>query len=725
MVTVPQSLVAASRLMRQVVYEPRTGAVHLEEVPAPQLGAGGVIVRNAFSLISPGTERTKLNFGEKSLLAKARSRPDLVRQVLQTVRREGVGAAYKKVFSRLEMPEALGYCSAGVIEAVAEDVTDFSVGDRVACAGGSANHAEIIFVPTNLCVRVPVEVQLTEAAFATIGAIALQGVRQAELGFGESACVVGLGIVGILAAQLLRASGCCVFAVDLDPGRVALAKSVGLQDVLLAWELDVAREITSLTDGRGVDAVIVAAQSSSNDPIMLASEMARDKGRVVVIGAVPMDLPRQVFYEKELDLRLSRSYGPGRYDELYERYGFDYPYAYVRWTERRNIAAFLEAIAQKQVLIGPLISRRMELERAPEAYNLVKSDPSVLSVLFEYPHRIESHAPRTVPNSPNVRTGVHISVIGGGNFAQAYRLPYLKRYADSLTTVVTRQGHHAVHLKSKWGFGQADTDPRQALFDPRATAVLIATRHDSHAALVGEAFEAGKYVFVEKPLAMNEIELRELWTKYEQCEGHLMVGYNRRFAPAAVAARRHLAGDGPLLMHYRVNNTVLSSTHWLSDPAQGGGRIIGELCHFVDLFCFLAAAVPTVVTAEGLPDRPEQFAVTIRLSDGSIGTITHSVNGDLHLGKERVEAYSGARVAVIDDFESLYLCSGRKNTTRKTSGKGHEQCVAAYCQWIANHSAEDPVSGDELFLGALATLLVPKAIASGSKMEVSLQQLRL
>jgi polar amino acid transport system substrate-binding protein len=724
MATIPEYSVLSSCAMRQVLYEPRTGAVRVENVPAPQLSPGGVIVRNAFSLISPGTERTKLNFGEKSLLAKARSRPDLVRQVLHTIRQEGVGPAYRKVFSRLEMPEALGYCSAGVIDAVAEGVTEFCVGDRVACAGISANHAEIVFVPTNLCVSVPNEVPLSEATFATIGAIALQGVRQADLDFGESACVIGLGVVGILVCQLLRASGCRVVAVDLDPRRVALAKSVGIHEAFLSQELDAGSEIVSLTKNRGVDAVLISAQSSSNEPILLASEVARDKGRIVVIGAIPMDLPRQSFYEKELDLRLSRSSGPGRYDELYERYGFDYPYSYVRWTERRNIEAFLHAVAQKQVLIGPLISHTMRLEQAPEAYNLVKSEPGVLSVLFEYCQ--EARDLRLSPPAlPKTNSGVHVSMVGAGNFAQAYRLPYLRKYARSLTTIVTRQGHHAAHLKTKWMFARAGTDPREALFDQTATGVVIATRHDSHAALVSEAFEAGKYVFVEKPLAMDETELRGLWGKREEFEGRLMVGYNRRFAPAAIAAKRHLAGSGPLLMHYRVNNTVLSSNHWLSDPAQGGGRIIGELCHFVDFFCFLASAVPTTVTAEALPDRAEQFAVTIRFSDGSIGTITHAVNGDLNLGKERIEAYSNSRVAVIDDFDRVYLSSGSKRSTQKTKGKGHEQCVAAYCRWIANGSVESPVNVAELFLGALATLLVPKAIASRSTMKVSFHQLQL
>jgi len=720
MATIAEVGANPSRLMRQVLYEPRTGSVRLDQVPVPQIEPGTVLVRNSFSVISPGTERNKVSFGEKNLLAKARSRPDLVRQVLQTMRREGIAATYTKVFSRLDMPEALGYCSAGVIDDVDEHTSEFKVGDLVACGGASASHAELILVPTNLCVRVPAAVSLEHAAFATLGAIALQGVRQAELRFGESVCIVGLGLVGILAAQLSRASGCCVFAVDLDFQRVALAKSLGFQHTFLSGDSDVAREISRLNDGRGVDSVIVAAHSSSNDPVVLAADLARDKGKVVVIGAVPMNLPRQPFYEKELDLRLSRSYGPGRYDELYERYGIDYPYAYVRWTERRNLAAFLDAIARDQVQVGPLISRRMEVGRAAEAYELVKNDSSVLSVVFEYSHRVETKTSLEPKLRPPTARGAHISVVGAGNFAQAYRLPYLKRYANSLTTIVTKQGHRAAHLKRKWGFREADTDPKQALFNPMATAVLIATRHDTHASLSAQALEAGKYVFVEKPLALCESELRELWAKHQRFNGRLMVGYNRRFAPAAVAAKEFL-GKGPLLMNYRINNTVLPASHWLADPSQGGGRILGELCHFVDLFCFFASATPAALTAEAVPGGHELFSVTVSFSDGSVGTITHSVNGDLKLGKERIEIYSSSRTAVIDDFNSVYLCSGRKSFFRKLKGKGHEQCVSAFCRWISEASSEVPINPDELFLGTLATLVVPRAIASGSKITISLR----
>lgn len=708
--------------MQQVLHDPRSGLVHIEQVPVPQLAAGGLLVRNAYSLISPGTERTKLNFGEKSLLQKARSRPDLVRQVIQAASREGVLAAYKKASSRLDVPEALGYSSAGIVEAVAKDVNEFSVGDRVACGGSSANHAEVIFVPANLCVKVPDDVELSDAAFTVIGAIALQGVRQAAMGFAESACVIGLGVVGIIAAQLLRASGCRVFAVDLDQRRAALARSVGIVDAFATGELDAAREITSATDGRGVDAVLVAAQSSSNQPIILASEIARDKGRIVVIGAVPMDLPRQIFYEKELDLRLSRSYGPGRYDEMYENYGLDYPYAYVRWTERRNMAAFVDGLARRQVVVGPLMSRALPLEQATQAYSFIKNDSSILSVVFEYEQRAPARFPAPVMASATVAAGAQIAVIGAGNFAQAYRLPYLKKHAQSLTTIVTRHGHHAIHLQKKWGFALADTDPARALHDAGTSAVLIATRHDNHAQLAGQAMEAGKAVFVEKPLAMDAVELAELWKRHQRFGGRLMVGYNRRFAPAAVAAKRHLGNTEPLLMHYRVNNTVLPASHWTADPAQGGGRVLGELCHFIDFFCYLANSVPVSVAAQALSGQNENLAVTVSLADGSIGTITHAVNGDLKLGKERLEAYSASRVAVIEDFNRLHLGSGSKSSTQKLAGKGHEECVGAFCRWLADDSKQLPIRADQLFLGALATVLIPEAVACGNRIDVSFER---
>jgi predicted dehydrogenase/threonine dehydrogenase-like Zn-dependent dehydrogenase len=719
MATIQEVTARLPRVMRQVLYEPRTGEVRLDEVPAPLLEPGGVLVRNAFSVVSPGTERNKLSFGEKSLLAKARTRPDLVRQVFQAARREGIAATYAKVFSRLNMPETLGYCSAGVVEEVSEGVSEFQVGDRVACAGASAGHSEINFVPMNLCVQVPQNLSLEQAAFGTLGAIALQGVRQAELRFGESVCVIGLGIVGILVAQLVKASGCRVYAIDIDPGRVDIAKSVGIESAFASNEVDVLRELTSLTEGRGMDAVIVAAHSSSSEPVKLAADLARDKGRIVVVGAVPMDLPRQPFYEKELDLRLSRSYGPGRYDEVYEKYGVDYPYAYVRWTERRNIRAFLEAVGQGQVSVSPLISHRMPLGDAQQAYELIKNDRSVVSVLFEYTQESPHNLPRQSPIISKRNGGSHISVIGAGNFAQAYRVPYLKRYADSLVTIVTRQGHHATHLRQKWSFAAASTNPEDAFHDPQTTGVLIATRHDSHANLASQAFEAGKPVFLEKPIAMTEEDLRLLWHKYQQFNGRLMVGFNRRFAQASQAAKKFL-GAGPFLMHYRINNTVLPLSHWTADPQQGGGRVIGELCHFVDLFCFFASAVPVTVSAEALPGTDEQLSATIRLSDGSIGTITHSVNGDINVGKERLEVYGSSRVAIINNFEEVYLGSGRKSSTRRTRGKGHEECVATFCKWLSKSSEPPPIDPAELFLGALATLMIPKAISVGARASISL-----
>jgi polar amino acid transport system substrate-binding protein len=349
---------------------------------------------------------------------------------------------------------------------------------------------------------------------------------------------------------------------------------------------------------------------------------------------------------------------------------------------------------------------------------LIKNDSSVLSVAFEYQQANSTSSPEQVPAPRKAVKGAHIAVIGAGNFAQAYRLPYLKQQAKSLTTIVTRQGHHAAHLQKKWGFINADTDPARALCDDDAAGVLIATRHDNHAELAGLAMEAGKAVFVEKPLAMDADELSELWKRYQRFGGRLMVGYNRRFAPAAIAARRHLETSEPLLMQYRVNNTVLPASHWTADAVQGGGRVLGELCHFVDFFCFLADSVPVSVNAQALAGKNENLVVTVRLADGSIGTITHAVNGDLKLGKERIEAYSATRVAVIEDFNSLHLGGGSKSSTQKLAGKGHEECVVAFCRFLAGDS-KLPISVDQLFLGALATVLIPEAVASGNKMDVS------
>ena len=715
----PQGTVGRVGWIRQVLLDPRSGEVGVEMTPPPVLEPGGMLVRTCNSLVSVGTERSKVQFGAKSLLQKARNRPDLVRQVLSTARREGLASTFRKVTDRLETPEGLGYSSAGIVEQVADDVTELHVGDRVACAGTYANHAERVFVPINLCCRVPDEVTLEQAAFTTVGAIALQGVRQADARIGESVCVIGLGLVGLLVAQILKASGCMVYGVDLDRSKLGMAERLGVAKAWDARHADVAREVMAATAGRGVDCVLLTAQTSSNEPVVLAGEIARDKGRVVVLGAFPIDLPRSSFYEKELELRLSRSYGPGRYDEVYERHGIDYPYGYVRWTEKRNMAAFLEMVSAGQVDVNRLITHRRPLAEAADAYRLLKEGKeTVIAIVFQYPEEKSVSEPPTCQNlRPQSDAEAHIGLIGAGNFAQTHRLPYLKRHATSLQVVVTRRGHHASFLEKKWGFADSACDPQAAIDSPAVSAVVIATRHGSHAELICRGLDAGKSVFVEKPLALSLDDLRAVYQSYRKSRGKLVVGYNRRFSEAAARAREHLADAGPMMIQYRINNSVLPSSHWVNDPIDGGGRVLGECCHFVDLLCYLSGAVPTYVFMVNKPGASEEMSASIQLSDGSVGSIVHVAQGSTLLGKERIEIFAGAKFALIEDFTRVTLGSGDKASSLKTSGKGHEECVTAFCDYVAG-KCPPPIPDGQLFLAALATLKLPAAASAAEPVRV-------
>ncbi len=577
-------------------------------------------------------------------------------------------------------------------------------------------------MPVNLCVRVPDPLPLDEAAFATVGAIALQGVRQAGAQVGEIVCVIGLGLMGLLAAQILKACGCRVIAVDLSSHRLAVAEQLGADRALLPEQLDVAREVLAFTGGKGVDVVLLAAQSSSNEPVRLAGEIARDRGRIVVLGAFPMDLPRQPFYEKELELRLSRSYGPGRYDELYERHGIDYPYGYVRWTEKRNMEAFLDLLVSGQVRVGPLITHRKPLREAPEAYRLLRSPTEPLvAVLFQYEGAAATVTapPRPVRQEPARNDRVHAGLIGAGNFAQAYRLPFLRRYAASLEGLATRHGHHAAYLQKKYGFAFASTDPLEVISSPAVSTVFVATRHDTHASLAQACLLRHKHLLLEKPLALNEADLRAVYAAFRRSEAKFLVAYNRRFAPAALRAREHLAGAKSMLIQYRVNNAWLPPGHWLNDPIQGGGRLLGECCHFLDFLCFLADAAPVSVTAQAREGCAEDVVITVQLADGSVGSIFHAVQGDPGVGKERIEVYAGAHLVIIEDFSSIRQASGGKARSMHTSGKGHAECVRSFCQYVEGKIATPPIPPDQQFLGALATLRLPTAIATGRRIPIS------
>jgi polar amino acid transport system substrate-binding protein len=683
-----------------------------------------VLVRTSYSVISIGTERMQIEFGRKSLLGKARSRPDQVRQVLDAVKREGVMSAYQKVRSRLKSLSSLGYSASGVVEAVGEGVTDLRVGERVACAGARyANHAERIWVPANLVVPVPDGVPLESAAFTTLGAIALQGVRQADVRLGERVVVIGLGLLGQLTIQLLRASGVEPIGVDVDPARVALAERLGAVGVLRRD--DVVGRVQVATAGIGADAVIITAATSSEDPIRLAGELARDRGRVVVVGAVPINVPRSPYYEKEVEVRLSRSYGPGRYDPEYEEKGHDYPIGYVRWTERRNMGEFLRLLGTGGVDLAPLITHRFGFEEVVEAYGTLRGGEGAgaLGVVLRYPEeavaeprRIEVGASGSMGARRTGRVGV--GLIGAGNFASGVLVPALKKLGVELAGVATASGLSARNVAEQFGFRYLAASADEVLADPEVEAVVIATRHDEHARLAAEALRAGKAVFVEKPLALDEGSLDEV-LRVAATGGPLLVGFNRRFAPATEFVRSKLARvAGARVVHIRANAGFIPADSWVHDPAIGGGRLIGEGCHFIDLALYLVGspAVEAVATGLGGEDPAaalgDNVQVTLRCADGSLATILYTAKGDMRSGKERVEVFAGGSTAIIDDFRAAeFWSAGRRERWKGVQDKGHAAELKAFVEGV--RGGVSPISLAELENSSRATLRAAASLVSG------------
>ncbi len=714
--------------MRQIVQNMETGALRLTEVPAPALRAGGVLVRTVASVISIGTERMKLDFGRKSLLGKARERPDQVRKVIDAARREGVLAAYRRARNRLAGLSPMGYSCAGIVEAVAPDVTELRVGDRVACGGANyASHAERVFAPKNLVVPVPASVPLDAAAFATLGAIALQGVRQAELRLGESAAVIGLGILGQLTVQILRAAGVQVLAVDVDPARVALAARHGARAV--ARSGDVVGEARLLTRGAGVDAAIITAATSSDDPVRLGGDLCRDRGRVVVVGAVPTRPSRNDFYAKELELRLSRSYGPGRYDPEYEEKGHDYPIGYVRWTERRNLAEFIRLLENGSVRLDDLVTHRFPFGEAERAYELLGGEAgrSALGVVLEYPaapepepSRIALAAGRSAAAAParTARAGrVRIGMIGAGAFGMHTLLPQLGRLDVDLQGIVTASGISARSAGDRHGFRYAAAAPEELFADPEIDAVVIATRHGEHAALAAAALRAGKAVFVEKPLALDELSLDDVLAAAAGGPP-LLVGFNRRFAPATAFVRERLGAlAGARVVHVRANAGSIPANSWVHDPAAGGGRIRGEGCHFIDLGLALAGSPPAEVAALALAGADPAAAlldnvqVTIRCQDGSLVSVLYVAKGNSRSGKERVEVFAGGATAIIDDFRraEFWSAAGRRERWKGTQDKGHAAELKAFVAGVRTGSSPVPLA--ELEASMRATLRAAGALA--------------
>jgi predicted dehydrogenase/threonine dehydrogenase-like Zn-dependent dehydrogenase len=701
--------------MKQLLQHISNGETMIVDVPIPQVQAGMALVRTQASLVSAGTERMLVEFAGKSLLGKALSRPDLVRQVADKARHEGVLSTIEAAFNRLDQPMPLGYSSSGVIELLGEGVKGFKIGDRVACAGGGyAVHAEYALVPRNLLALLPEQVDFESAAFTTLGAIALHGFRLSQAQLGETVGVIGLGLLGQLAAMIAHAAGCQVFGVDLDETRVSLAKQQGATAVLRLRAVEAA---LAFTHGLGLDTILICADTPSNDPVELAGEIARDRGHVVAIGAVGLTIPRKVYYTKELSFINSRSYGPGRYDPAYEEAGQDYPIGYVRWSEGRNLEAFVKLLADAKVDVKPLITHRFPIETAPAAYELItgKTNQSFLGVLLTYP---ESGSSRIKPPTASVPvkksslpiTGVNVvrlGVLGAGNFANAVMLPTLKKIPSiELVSITSGSGMHAQFASRKFAFKYTAVSENEILQDPQVNTVSILTRHHLHAEQVVRALQAGKHVFCEKPLATTPEQLAQIKQQLFASENSpmLMVGFNRRFAPLARRLYEFLQPRyEPLLVAYRINAGSIPLIHWVQDPVQGGGRIIGEGCHFVDFLTYLVGANPISVSTQSLPDdsqyREDNVVMTFTYPDGSVGSVIYLANGDKAFPKERIEVFVGGKVAVLDDFRSLELVAqGKRQVIRSLlrQDKGHRAEWEAFSQAIIAGNAP-PIPYEQLF----------------------------
>lgn len=717
--------------MKQIVQSYSDGQLRVEEVPAPVCRAGGVLVRVRYSLVSAGTERMKVTQARMNLVQKARARPDKVRQVVDSVRQVGVTETWNKVRERLDALTPLGYSVAGEVVEVGAGVDDYHVGDRVACAGeGIACHAEYVFVPRNLCAPVPAGVDLRDACCATVGAIAMNGVRQAGVTLGDSVLVVGLGLVGLLGVQILRAAGCRVIGVDLDPQKVAMAERCGAA-AYVASEPGLEDEIRRRTCGVGPDAAYIAASTESDAPMELAGNVLRDRGTVAIVGMVPIRADWRTYYMKELQVVMSRSYGPGRYDATYEAKGIDYPIGYVPWTLQRNLAAFLRLIADGAVRPALLEPSIFPLEQAPEAYRqLRESRDHATGLIFEYaasgtPTRVVSRDRDRVPRASGRAV---IGMIGAGNFATGTLIPALKR-ADraTLRAICSARGLSAASAARRHEFGYAASDYRDLLADDRINAIVIATRHNTHAALAAAALRAGKHVFVEKPLAMSATELDDLLAAEAESGGAiLMPGFNRRFSPLSAATREFFSGSGPVQALCRVNAGPLGQDSWYADAEQGGWRIVSEGCHFVDLLQYVCggevarvhAALPRGHVRDGQHDN---CTVTLELTNGSLATLMYVADGDPRLAKERVEIFGHGKSAVIDNFRTLTLWAGdgRRPRTQRGSGKGHAEELAAFVDAVAT-GGTSPLPLRDAVVTTRTTFAILAALQAGAPQVVSM-----
>jgi predicted dehydrogenase/threonine dehydrogenase-like Zn-dependent dehydrogenase len=696
--------------MKQVLQDLKTGAIELTEVPCPRVSDGQLLIRTHRSLISPGTERMLMDFGKANPIDKARQQPDKVRTVLDKIKSDGLMPTLETVRNKLERPVALGYCNVGEVLEVGAGVEGFTTGDRVASNG---KHAEVVSVPVNLCAKIPHTLSDEEAAFAVVGAIALQGIRLVQPTLGEAVVVTGLGLIGQIAVQLLRAHGCRVLGIDFDPARLAMAKSSGAQVVNLNAKEDPVAAAERFSRGRGMDAVIITAATKSSEPMHQAALMCRKRGRIVLVGVTGLELSRADFYAKELSFQVSCSYGPGRYDSNYEEKGQDYPVGYVRWTEQRNFEAVLDMMADGRLNVAPLISHRFTLDQTDTAYAVVGGSEPSLGILLEYPSREVKPdgvvQERTVPLAgaqrvADIGRSPSVAFVGSGNYATAVLIPAFKDAGARLRSVASSAGVSGIHAGRKYGFEETTTDTERLFSDPEVDAIVITTRHNSHACFVLQALSARKHVFVEKPLCLNLAELAEIEAAYVRLTAHgaaplVMVGFNRRFAPQVQKMKTLLgAMSQPKSFVMTVNVGMIPSDHWTQDNEVGGGRIIGEACHFIDLLRYLAD-YPIVSHSRLTMDSPDGDTASLQLgfADGSIGTVHYFANGSKTFPKERLEVFASGRVLQLDNFRRLRGFSwpgfSKKNLWRQD--KGQKACAAAFISAV-RYGGTAPIPFEEI-----------------------------
>ena len=687
--------------MKQLLQNLNSGETVIEDVPVPNCGAGGLLIRTSTTLVSAGTERMLVDFGKGNLLQKARSQPDKVKQVLEKAKTDGVAQTIDTVRNKLDTPLALGYCNVGVVKE--SRCSEFSVGDRVVSNG---KHAEYVAVPKNLCAKIPDEVDDESASFTVIGAIALQGIRLIKPTLGETVVVTGLGLIGLVAVQLLRAHGCRVLGIDFDSSKCELAKQLGAEVVDLSQGQDPLAVAEKYSRGRGIDAVLITASTKSNEPIHQAATMCRQRGRIILVGVVGMEMSRADFYEKEISFQVSCSYGPGRYDEKYEEQGNDYPLGFVRWTEQRNFEAILDMMADGRIDMQPLISHRFKLEQASEAYDLISSG-NPLGVLLEYAHSENNRIEKTIKLNANDSISSNpakacLGFIGAGAYASSVLVPAFATTGARLKSIASATGVSSVHVGKKNNIEEATTDSDSILGDANINALVVSTRHNSHASWVRKGLEAGKHVFVEKPLALTRLELESLNDFYSGLSSPplLMVGFNRRYSPLVQLLKRALVNkQQPKSIIYTINAGAIPADHWTQDPEVGGGRIIGEACHFIDVIKYLVGSTITNVSVQAL-DCAQKDTVSIHLTfaDGSIGTVHYFANGNKSFPKERVEVFCGGAIGIVDNYRWLRASgiAGLKNQRLWKQDKGQRQCAKAFVDAVEAGDSRDLIPYGEL-----------------------------